>query len=343
MLRSKGIKDEPLISVIVPAYNAETTILETIDSVLQQTYSNLELIVINDGSTDTTLDLLNNLNDERLKIFSFGNAGLAESRNRGIVLATGEYITFIDTDDLWTPDKLEKQLEVLHRNPDAGVAYSWTAFIDESGKYLHAMEPIYFEGNIYEALLTNCFIAGGSNILARSTCINSVGRFDTELRAAEDWDYWLKLAVEWSFVVVPKYQILYRLSVGAMSSDVEMIEANTLEVINRAYNSAPPELNSLKRKTLASVNRYFAYLYLSRSPSDNWMNLALRKIVSCIRLDPKSLLTLSTHYVLWTTILLYFLPAKLSSRTVRLMLRLKGRYMIRVIPELREAPILSRL
>jgi glycosyltransferase involved in cell wall biosynthesis len=129
----------PTISVIIPAYNAERTILETIASVQQQTFSNFELIVINDGSTDRTLELLNSLEDPRLKIFSYSNGGLPVARNRGIYHATGEFITFLDADDLWTPDKLELQLTALQQHSEAGVAYSWTHYMDEKGESFHTI------------------------------------------------------------------------------------------------------------------------------------------------------------------------------------------------------------
>ena len=115
----------PLISVIIPVYNAEATIKETIDSVLNQTFTNLELIVINDGSKDSSLSIISNIKDSRLKLFSYDNAGVAISRNRGIKKASGKFIAFIDADDLWTSDKLEAQLKALQSNPQAAVAYSW--------------------------------------------------------------------------------------------------------------------------------------------------------------------------------------------------------------------------
>ncbi|HBL15031.1 MAG TPA: glycosyl transferase family A, partial [Cyanobacteria bacterium UBA11162] len=110
----------------------EKTIKETIESILNQTFVDFELIVINDGSTDSTVDIVTSIQDSRLQVFSYPNAGLAASRNRGIDRATGKYISFIDADDLWTPDKLERQLKALEENPQAAVAYSWTDCIDES-------------------------------------------------------------------------------------------------------------------------------------------------------------------------------------------------------------------
>jgi glycosyltransferase involved in cell wall biosynthesis len=110
----------PSISVVVPSYNAEHTILQTVESVQKQTLSNIEIIIINDGSTDRTLELLQSITDQRLKIFSYKNGGLPVARNRGISHAKGEFISFIDADDLWRPDKLELQLTALQQHPEAG-------------------------------------------------------------------------------------------------------------------------------------------------------------------------------------------------------------------------------
>src|SRR5919199_5480676 len=107
----------PLISVVIPAYNSEKTIQETIKSVLKQSFKNLELIVIDDGSKDSTFDIVSSFSDSRLRVFSYLNAGVSASRNRGLAKAAGEFISFLDADDLWTPDKLEAQLKALEANP----------------------------------------------------------------------------------------------------------------------------------------------------------------------------------------------------------------------------------
>ncbi|HEY9888470.1 MAG TPA: glycosyltransferase family A protein, partial [Candidatus Obscuribacterales bacterium] len=127
----------PKISVIVPTYNAENTIEETIQSVLQQTFTDFELLVINDGSTDKTLEVLANIQDSRLQVLTFPNGGVVESRNRGIQNASGEYLSFLDADDLWQKDKLAEQLSALEANPAAAIAYSWNDYIDTQGKFIH--------------------------------------------------------------------------------------------------------------------------------------------------------------------------------------------------------------
>ena len=125
---------------------------------MKQTFQDLELIVINDGSQDATLEVLSSIQDPRLRILSYSNAGLASSRNRGITEATGEYISFLDADDLWTPDKLEAQLQALQEHPEAAVAYSWTDYIDQSSQFLHSGRHITINGNVYQNLLVNNFL-----------------------------------------------------------------------------------------------------------------------------------------------------------------------------------------
>src|SRR5919202_4312270 len=202
----------PLISVIIPAYNAEKTIKQTIESVLNQTFSDFEIIVINDGSQDSTLEIVSSIPDPRIKVFSYPNAGPQKSRNRGWGNASGEYVSFLDADDLWTPDKLEAQLKALQENPQAAVAYSWSDWIDESGQFLRAGGHITVNGNAYEKLLLRDFVESGSNPLIRRQALDKVGDFDQSVTPAEDWDMWLRLAARYEFVTVPSPQILYRIS-----------------------------------------------------------------------------------------------------------------------------------
>jgi glycosyltransferase involved in cell wall biosynthesis len=331
----------PLISVIIPAYNTGATILETIGSVQQQTFDDFELIVIDDGSTDNTLAQLGKVRDNRLKVFTYPNQGLGASRNRGIEHARGEFISFIDADDLWTGDKLELQLEELTRHPEAGIAYSWTAFIDKEGRFLFAKEPLYFKGNVYRELLISCFIASGSNVLVRKRCIDSVGLFDETLRSGEDWEYWLRVAKRWSFVVVPKYQILYRISPSSLSSQIETMEHESLVILNRAFEAAPPELACLKNQCLANLKQYIAFLHLTRISSRDYVKIAGQRLRQSISLHPRSLLRRKTLNILLTWLVLHFVPFKLAPYVVRSFLRLNGRLILLASPELRAALVIN--
>lgn len=260
-----------IISVIIPIYNAEDTILETVESVRQQTFVDWEIVAIDDGSTDRTLELLFDIQDERIKIFSYENSGVAIARNKGIAHASGEYIAFLDADDLWTPNKLESQLAALQANPEAGVAYSWTydLYSDRSSeKVLFPCESIYFSGNVHSQLLIKNFLTSGSNPLIRSKAIESVGEFDPACVPCEDWDFYLRLAAYCPFVLVPEHQILYRQSSNSGSSKVEAVRKGGLLTIQKAYLSASPELQYLKKQTMAFFYQYCTQQYLKNNDSD---------------------------------------------------------------------------
>ncbi|RCJ37613.1 glycosyl transferase family A [Nostoc punctiforme NIES-2108] len=313
----------PKISVIIPAYNAEITIAETIQSVQQQTFTDFELIVINDGSKDRTVELVNSIKDERLQIFSYENGGLPVARNRGISHATGEFIAFLDADDLWTADKLELQLTALEQNPKAGVAYSWTCFmdVDEQGKPLFFLpSPKYsFAGNVYEKLLVSDFIHNGSNTLIRRQALESTGGFDPACPGCADWDYWLRLSTRWYFVVIPKHQILYRRTPGAMSSNIEKMKEDALIAMKKAYQAAPPELQYLKKYTIVSFHIYFAGLYLQHRSHSSGVSQALQHIWSAIRLNPKVLLDKTTQKLVIKLLLKLILPTKVANYFLQLM------------------------
>ncbi|MGB5962823.1 MAG: glycosyltransferase [Coleofasciculaceae cyanobacterium] len=248
----------PTISVIIPVYNGEKTIKETIMSVLNQTFENFELIIINDGSNDATLEIVQAIKDHKIKVFSYQNSGLSASRNRGLTKAEGEFISFIDADDLWTPNKLELQLKALQNNPQAAVAYSWTDWIDQSGQFLRAGGHITVNGNAYEKLLIRDFIESGSNPLIKKQALDEVGDFDQSVTPPEDWDMWLRLAAKYEFITVEVPQILYRISPNSASFDIEKMEAGSLKVIQRVFSQSP-ELAHLKQKTLASRYNYLTF------------------------------------------------------------------------------------
>ncbi|MEH2437731.1 MAG: glycosyltransferase [Nostoc sp.] len=255
----------PKISVIIPAYNSEKTIIYTVKSVLNQTFTDLELIVINDGSRDSTLEIVTQIKDSRIKVFSYPNAGGNVSRNRGLHLAVGEFVSFLDADDLWTPDKLHSQLKALQENITAKVAYSWTDYIDENGKFTLSGKRINLNGNVHENLLLNNFLENGSNPLICRKSLIQLGSFDESLSAAQDWDMWLRLASKFDFVCVPSVQILYRISANSVSSNLVRQEKSCLQVLKRAYKESSylrkaPARSTLKHNWNISLANLYKYL-----------------------------------------------------------------------------------
>ncbi|HLO87539.1 MAG TPA: glycosyltransferase [Nostocaceae cyanobacterium] len=252
----ESIQNLPKISVIIPAFNCESTIKRTIESVLNQTFTDWELIIINDGSTDATLDIISAFSDSRLKVFSFDNAGGNVSRNRGLKLAMGEFVSFLDGDDMWTSDKLLSQLKALQNNPQAAVAYSWTDYIDENDKIVISGGRLVANGNVYERLLLTNFLENGSNPLIRKEAIIELGGFDENLSAAQDWDMWLRLAAKFEFVNVPSAQILYRISANSVSSNLVRQERACLQVLEKAYQQKPSALRDNWHLSLANLYKY---------------------------------------------------------------------------------------
>lgn len=305
-----------LISVIIPVYNGEKTIRETIESVLNQTFLDFELIILNDGSQDSTLDVVSSIQDSRLKVFSHPNAGLAASRNRGTFHAVGEYISFIDADDLWTPDKLETQLKALQDNPEAAVAYSWTNYIDESGQFLRRGGYLTANGDVYAKLLVVDFLENGSNPLIRRQALIQVGGFDESLSAAEDWDILLRLAAQYSFVAVPYPQILYRVSANSMSAHVVRQETACLKVLERAFNQAPESLQYLKKYSIANLYRYLSFKVLDAYPDRKRGLIATRFLWKLITNDLVSLRQYSTWQVLFRVAVWVILPPHKAQRLI---------------------------
>jgi len=309
----------PAISVVIPAYNAAKTILETIRSVQRQSFTDFELIVIDDGSTDETLSLLATVEDSRLRILSFENGGISMARNRGIEHARGEFISFLDADDLWTADKLERQLAVLRQQPEAGAAYSWTYIIDEHSKWLFTIDPVYFEGNVYaQMLVRNFLVSGSSNVLIRRLAVESTGNFDISLKYAQDKDYWIRLAAKWPFALVPHYQILYRRHGGTTSSRIDLAEKEGILVIERAFQVAPPELQPLKQQALANTYLHTAELCLTYASDAAAARQAGKRLRKATRLYPKILLNGRAQRLAGKSLLLRAFPQRVANQLLRL-------------------------
>jgi glycosyltransferase involved in cell wall biosynthesis len=298
----------PLISVIIPVYNGEKTIQETVLSVLKQTITDFELIIINDGSQDATLEIVSRIPDPRIKIFSYPNAGLAVSRNRGIALAQGDYLAFLDADDLWAVNKLEAQLAALKSNPDAAVAYSWTDCIDEQGRFLRQSAHSTASGNVQANLLLANFISSGSNVLVCKQAVMDIGGFDETLSNAQDWDLWLRLATRYQFVPVPETQVFYRVSTRSMSRNVLGLEVSIQRVMQRSFEQAPPALQYLWRYSQANCYKYLTFKALQGIPTRARSWLALRYLWNAVRYDPGLLKKRVTWKALCKTLLGLFLP-----------------------------------
>lgn len=211
----------PVVSIIIPTYNCALYIAETITSVLNQSFKDIELIVVDDGSTDATRDIVASFG-QPVRLVTQANAGVCVARNRGISEAAGKYICLMDHDDYWFPHKLARQVSILEQQPETGVVYS--SFIlwhrDEStgqfpspdsfdlNTYLDDTVP-QFSGWIYHQFLIDCWMLT-STAMFRAEIFDQCGLFDESLPYSEDWDLWLRISRSYPFVQLRRPTTLYR-------------------------------------------------------------------------------------------------------------------------------------
>ena len=258
--------NNPSVSIIMPAYNAEKYIDEAIDSVISQTFANWELIIVNDGSTDDTQKIVEAYvsSDTRIKLINQENKRLGAARNEGIKNAKGEWVAFLDADDLWVDVKLEKQLAAAAVYPDAGVIFTngFTFYQDDlkTAKPYGAVAGYYSATAAYKLEYTGNYIPVLS-VMVKRTHINNTGLQDESpaIYGCEDWDYWLRLAIQGvAFYGMEEKLFYYRKHASNMSNDSNLMSLANANVFIKNYREellSPEEtgrLNGFINRTICS-------------------------------------------------------------------------------------------
>jgi len=226
------VKFTPNVSVILPTYNRASLLPKSIESVLPQSYLNLELIIVDDGSTDCTADLVNKINDSRISYIRHNqNLGAAAARNTGIKNARGDYLAFQDSDDEWLPDKLEKQIGVISKeNYEVGVVYCDMLRIDDSGYIWRWQSPDVTNGNLINENNLNYQVANLSivTMLIRKECFEKVGLFDERFPRFIDMELCIRLSKQYKFTHIKEALVKYHKTVGISSDPARAIIAEKL-------------------------------------------------------------------------------------------------------------------
>lgn len=223
------------VSVVIPAYNAEPFLAETLRSVLEQTLAPLEVLVVDDGSTDRTGEIAR-LFGPPVRCIRQENRGLSGARNTGIREARGELIALLDADDLWLPRKLERQVELLSRNPEALAAFTLTEFIDASGRLLRTSSAPRYPDLVEALLLYSCVVGPPSAAVIRRVALDRMGLFDGRFSQCADWDMWLRLAEAGPIVTADEPLVRYRVHAGNMSKNIPLLERDTFAVLDRFFD-----------------------------------------------------------------------------------------------------------
>lgn len=240
----------PKVTVIIATYNAIAYLPSTVDSVIKQTFTDFEVLIIDDGSTDETVEWVSKLVDPRVRLISQANQGVAVARNQGITGAQGEYVAFLDADDLWEPTKLEKQVKCLEENPLVGLVNTSIVNIDEQGKPLGAVNASDVEGNVLKYIVEENLILCGSAPMVRRSCLEAVQGFDQKLMSAEDWDLWIRLAARYEFAVIREPLVLYRQHLNSKSNNIERHLKHRLKVIDKTFDTVARDLQPYKNRAL---------------------------------------------------------------------------------------------
>ncbi|MEP5154975.1 glycosyltransferase family 2 protein [Planktotalea sp.] len=316
----------PVASIIVPAFNVAKTIAETLDALLAQTFQDFEIIVVDDGSTDRTVDVLENYSDDpRVRIVSQRNRGLAGARNTGIHEAVGTYIGFCDADDVWEPAKLQVHVNHLGRNPDIGISYSGSSLVDDEGTDLCIAQRPRLHGITAAHILKRNPIGNGSAAVIRREVFDEIAYrprserercwfFDETFRQSEDIECWLRIALTtgWEFEGVSGLLTRYRVNSSGLSASTDRQLESWERVVAKLAAIQPAFFARHLKAARAYQLRYLARRAISDGQGERAVELSKASLSGSLRPlfeEPsKTLTTLGA-----TMVLRYAGPAALGA------------------------------
>ena len=235
MKKMNKIERKPQLTVIIPTYNRGWILKEAIDSVLTQDYKDFELIVVDDGSTDNTSEILASYGND-IKVLFQENKGVSAARNRGIAEASGQFIAFIDSDDLWLPQKLSTQVEFFNQTPDALICQTEEVWIRKGKRVNPKMRHKKPSGMIFEPSLELCLVSP-SAVMIRRVLFDRVGAFDVTLPACEDYDLWLRISCRFPVHLIDTPLIIKRGGHNDQLSSMKGLDKFRIKAIEKIINS----------------------------------------------------------------------------------------------------------
>ena len=324
------------VSVIIPVYKVEQYIADTVQSVLNQTYQNFELIIIDDGSPDRSVEICRQFTDPRIKIISQKNRGLAGARNTGIRHATGDYLAFLDSDDVWLPEMLEKNVAHLEAAPEVGVSFNRSAFIDEAGKSLGIYTMPQLKNIDVPCLLRGSPIGNGSAVVIKREVFEAIRYqaklygevedfyFDDCFRQSEDIECWLRIVITtpWKIEGIPDVLTLYRVNSGGLSANVLKQLESWEKVIEKICSYAPEQIAQW-----GNYGKAYQLRYLARNAVRMKGNsLAVKLINQALVTDKRVLLEepRRTLRILFAAYLLWLLPKPFYQQIEKFAAKISG-------------------
>lgn len=261
---------KPVVSVIMAAYNHAGFISDAISSVLGQSWKDFELIVVDDGSTDATAEVVASFGD-RVRYTYQANQGQGSARKTGIALSSGEYVSFLDDDDVWLPTYLETVMAILQPHPQIGALYAACQVIDDQGNRLpQVMSRIVPPERMYDALVEGGWFPP-LVVTVRKSVLDDVGPPDEALRGTDDWELWLRVAGKHVFVGIPDVLALYRMHAGGLSANPEHMLQDKVRAITKHFGPGegdPAVWSRVRRRAYGGAYRLAALAHMeNRDPA----------------------------------------------------------------------------
>jgi len=324
------------VSVIIPVYNVEQYVAQTLESVLAQTYTNLEIIIVDDESPDRSIDICRRYSDPRIQIIQQKNRGLAGARNTGIRQATGDYIALLDSDDLWLPNKIQRQVDHLESSPQVGVSFCRSAFIDDSGKPLGTYQMPRLKDITAPYLMCRNPIGNGSAPMIRREVFEAIAftsdrygvtekfYFDDSFRQSEDIECWIRIVIQtdWKIEGISDAMTLYRVNAGGLSANILKQLESWEQVITKTRTYAPDIVGQWEQRARAYQLRYLSRRAVRLKDGTMAIKLihrALRTNWQILWEEPqRTLITIAAAY------LLFLLPQRLYGWSEAIALKVTG-------------------
>ncbi|MBD2103238.1 glycosyltransferase family 2 protein [Leptolyngbya sp. FACHB-261] len=326
----------PNVSVIIAVYKVEQYIAATVQSVLAQTYQDFELLIVDDGSPDRSVEICQQFQDPRIRIIRQKNRGANAARNAGIRQAQGQYLAFLDGDDLWLPEKLAKHIEHLEQSSKVGISFSRSAFIDEAGNPLGIYQMPKLQGITLADTLCRNPIGNGSAAVIRRAVFEAIKfqdeldgtlqdfYWDEQLQGSQDLDCWFRIAIQtpWQVEGIPEALTLYRVNSGGVSANLLRKQASWEQVIEKTRAYAPALVAQWENPARAYHLRYLARRAVSLRDGAVAVQLFQQALTTYWRMlleEPRrTVLTGAAAYLIW------LLPQPLYYQLEALALKVTG-------------------
>lgn len=302
------------VSVVIPVYNVEKYVAQAIESVLAQTHQDFEVIIVDDESPDRSLEICRRFTDPRIRILQQKNRGLAGARNTGIRHSQGDYIALLDSDDLWQPQKLERQVAHLQRRPEVGVSFCRAAFIDEQGQPSGTYQMPQLTNITAADLFRANAVGSGSTPMIRRAVLQAIqfpdpnhgeaAYFDEQLRRSEDLECWIRILLQtpWKIEGLAEPLTLYRVNPSSLSSDLLKQYDSWEQVLEKTRSYAPDLVAEIEARTRAHQLRYLSRRAIHLKDGPMAVQLINRSLASdwqiCLQEPRGTVLTILAAYLM---------------------------------------------